>query len=232
MVSVVLACGNSQKKEPEASYESACKKMIEFGVLPTLEKCMDEQEEVKSVFGAKYQEGLLCITSANSKEAVAACMMANMDSKKLEKGLDEYKAKSMSSEAKVELRSMYDGVRVFYLSEQVDPLNPTTVQPKTLPASVGPTPARGACCESDGQCQPNGGLWEHATWQSLGFAMTSPHRYSYEYKRSDDGKSFTVLAHGDLDCDGIYSTYSLKGAVNAEGEVGEHEEVDPIRPLE
>jgi hypothetical protein len=44
-------------------------------------------------------------------------------------------------------------------------------------------------------------------WQALDFQISEPHRYQYSY--SSDGHSFHAIAVGDLDCDGVSSTYTL-----------------------
>ena len=47
--------------------------------------------------------------------------------------------------------------------------------------------------------------------------MSDPHYYSYEYVSEGTGTSarFTARAVGDLDCDGVLSTFERVGAVDA-----------------
>ncbi len=66
-------------------------------------------------------------------------------------------------------------------------------------------------------------------WQALDFAMPYPHYYSYELQV--DEQSFTVTAHGDLDCDGVYSTFSWSGRV-VDGRVVPAAEITIVRTLE
>ena len=95
---------------------------------------------------------------------------------------------------------------------------------KSFPASVGPTPPLGTWCAMGEKCEPNPEVWQHPTWQALDFAMRDPHYYSYEFKTGfrDGAATYTALASGDFDCDGVYSTYSLYGeAVDREVVDGE-----------
>jgi hypothetical protein len=89
-----------------------------------------------------------------------------------------------------------------------------------MPADVGPTPPLGTCCEGDkGKCAPTASWWEHPTWQALNFAVEDPHYFSYQFSsQTVDGRiTFTVRALGDLDCDGVYSTYEMVGRADPGG---------------
>lgn len=61
--------------------------------------------------------------------------------------------------------------------------------------------------------------------------MTAPHRYSYEYSRGASNQSFTAIAHGDLDCAGEYSTFTLYGQV-VDGELQTAGDVIKMNPFE
>jgi type II secretory pathway pseudopilin PulG len=112
----------------------------------------------------------------------------------------KYQRKSESTEARMMLMRMYSGATEHAMDAGAVPA-----------ASAGPTPPLGTCCQQGGTCQPNPAWWADEPWRSLKFSVDDPHRYSYEYKADGSG-GFTVLAHGDLDCDGTYSTFSMKGA--------------------
>ena len=47
--------------------------------------------------------------------------------------------------------------------------------------------------------------------------MDDPHHYSYEF--TSDESSFTARAYGDLNCDGVYSTFEMKGTIAADGSI-------------
>jgi hypothetical protein len=78
------------------------------------------------------------------------------------------------------------------------------------PEAVGMTPAQvpRAECVVDPP-----GTWEHPTWRKLGFSLTTAHCFSFALE-SRNGKglaTFRTRAHGDLDGDGIHSTFALAG---------------------
>jgi hypothetical protein len=54
------------------------------------------------------------------------------------------------------------------------------------------------------------GTWDHPTWRALGFSIpeSEPHWYAYRVEARDEGREVVVVAHGDLDGDGVTSTYT------------------------
>ncbi len=109
----------------------------------------------------------------------------------------KYIKKSKTAEANQFLKKLSDAARM------------TLADGGGLPASVGPTPPIGACCGQSDKCMPDAQLWAHPSWQALNFAMKDPHYFSYEFVNK--GTSYEVKAYGDLDCDGVYSTFVLPG---------------------
>jgi hypothetical protein len=71
------------------------------------------------------------------------------------------------------------------------------------------------------------GTWSHPTWRLLDFTLSEPHAYSFEFTSESDaaGSRFHAVAHGDLDGDGVLSTFDVSGKANADGQVA-------ISPLE
>jgi type IV pilus assembly protein PilA len=57
------------------------------------------------------------------------------------------------------------------------------------------------------------GTWNHPTWRLLDFAFTTPHSYSFAFEsRNAPGEArFRAVAHGDLDGDGLTSTFEIVG---------------------
>ena len=52
------------------------------------------------------------------------------------------------------------------------------------------------------------GTWDHPTWQALGIAYEEPHWYSYRVDVDPDpATAIRVVAMGDLDGDGVVSTF-------------------------
>ncbi len=68
---------------------------------------------------------------------------------------------------------------------------------------------------------PGPGDWAHPTWKALTFEMRDPHYYQYEYVSDGTGAEsrFTVRALGDLNCDGVMSTFERIGTIDSEGNV-------------
>lgn len=78
------------------------------------------------------------------------------------------------------------------------------------PASVGLTPAK---VPAGQRVVDAPGTWDHATWRRLDFRMNEPHGFSYQFEsRNARGTStFAARAYGDLDGDGVTSTFELMG---------------------
>ena len=124
-------------------------------------------------------------------------------------GFTAYKLKSMSSEARVQIRMIADGASTYYMAERVGPDGELA---QALPPAAPVTPPKGSCCKQDkGQCPPDPKLWEGEGWTAVNFQPMEALRYSYELEV--EGDKFTVHAYGDLDCDGTFSDYALSGHV-------------------
>jgi hypothetical protein len=58
--------------------------------------------------------------------------------------------------------------------------------------------------------------WEHPSWKSLGFRAAEdgvPHAFSFAFTSANGPtrSTFTAVAHGDLDGDGVTSTFQVAG---------------------
>ncbi len=107
--------------------------------------------------------------------------------------------------------------------------------PGALDGSVdtGPTPpldvrcARGVAqrCSPGQRSAPgsySGQPWQHPAWSALGLAVDVPHQFHYRFIGVDTngpqgGCQFTVQAFGDLDDDGVYSTFERSGMYDHTG---------------
>jgi type II secretory pathway pseudopilin PulG len=81
--------------------------------------------------------------------------------------------------------------------------------PASAPLTPGPPP-RGRC-EADAA-----GAWDHPTWQALDFRPVpegAPHCFAFQLDTSLSPavSTFRADAHGDLDGDGIQSTFEVTG---------------------
>jgi len=118
-----------------------------------------------------------------------------------------YIKRSKTSEATQNVGAIYRGTVAYY------------EQHGRLPASVGPTPKR---LPTDGTKHvPVAGEWDHPTWRAISFAIGDPHYYQYELEVAGKGKGagFTARAMGDLDGDGIYSTFERAASIDASGNI-------------
>ena len=59
------------------------------------------------------------------------------------------------------------------------------------------------------------GTWNHPTWRLLDFSFDVPHAYSFELvsKNGPDVSTFVATARGDLDGDGVLSTFESSGSI-------------------
>jgi hypothetical protein len=64
------------------------------------------------------------------------------------------------------------------------------------------------------------GTWDAPTWRALDFAFDAPHAYSFAFESSNSAvhSTFTARARGDLDGDGVTSSFSISGSVEPGGE--------------
>jgi hypothetical protein len=64
------------------------------------------------------------------------------------------------------------------------------------------------------------GVWDHPTWRALGFGFDHPHAFSFSFESSQGPGGlghFRATAHGDLDGDGVVSTFEVEGEADASG---------------
>jgi len=120
----------------------------------------------------------------------------------------KYIKKSKTSEARTNIRKVYDGEVAYFSEERVDAAG--TIFPKRF-VSAGPTPATAPGIDK------LTGDWDSANWPELKFGSDSPVLYSYETVSSGSQltSAFTASAEGDLDGDGTTSLFQRVAAVNA-----------------
>ena len=94
-----------------------------------------------------------------------------------------------------------------------------TTIPATVPKGTKYQPKTGNNQDFDSGDQTTG-------WKCLGFAMTQPHYYQYQYTKDtkatgssnpapcDKAPCYETMATGDLDGDGVQSQFSITGKVN------------------
>src|SRR5262249_44354772 len=108
--------------------------------------------------------------------------------------------KAKTAEAVANVKRLYDGAMA---ARAADP------QHRFPKGTLGPTPPLGACCGKGGKCMPYADEWTDPIWRALGFSIDDPHYFAYSY--TSDGQTFTARANGDLNCNGVYSTFEMLG---------------------
>jgi len=113
-------------------------------------------------------------------------------------------------EATMNVRRLFDSSVSYYDSDHATPEG--YIVPAQFPASIPRTPSEIPCGTA---AQPDYELWSAPTWEALNFAVSDEHYYSYQYDSAGTrvGSTFTASAFGDLDCDGVYSTFVRIGEV-------------------
>jgi hypothetical protein len=142
---------------------------------------------------------------------VAITLLVTVSGCPVQDALEKYEDRSKVAEAQTNLRMLANDVQMAMQNERMGPDGtmifgraPTTVAP--------PTPPLGTCCANeDKRCAPDPSLWQGEPWATLNFELGSPHYFSYEYIPENEGRAFTLKAHGDLDCDGVFMVVTTTG---------------------
>jgi prepilin-type N-terminal cleavage/methylation domain-containing protein len=146
----------------------------------------------------------------------------------------KYIKKAKTTEATTHVQKIYGGARTYWMDRNTREGVIVADEPQ-FPTFDGSFAGSGAaktadfnCCAMGSgpneKCAPQTALWENAgpgglAWKALKFSMDDPHYYAYEYTVSNVsgslGSQFTAAAIGDLDCDTLYSRFSMYGEVNS-----------------
>ncbi|MBK07842.1 MAG: hypothetical protein CL932_24115 [Deltaproteobacteria bacterium] len=122
--------------------------------------------------------------------------------------------KSKTTEAIINLKQIAQSSVVYYQSERS---KNGVAQPNTFPSIVF-TPAKPPCFGGVALYKPDYSEWKKAGWEELNFGLTKAHYYRYRIVSTGVGKNavFRAEAQGDLDCDGVFSSYIVRGEVDSE----------------
>ena len=108
------------------------------------------------------------------------------------------------------------------LSEPVEGLKRIAAHATLRAAGLPPESAYPASAPFTPTVTPRGelvldppGTWDSPTWRTLDFAFDAPHAYSFSFESNDtDTRStFIARARGDLDGDGVTSSFAIAGSV-------------------
>ncbi|HSO38954.1 MAG TPA: hypothetical protein VLT33_40775 [Labilithrix sp.] len=128
-------------------------------------------------------------------------------------GTRKYIANAKTAEAKNTLGQLAKLAVASYEAEAVS--TGGTVKRRLCPSASGAVPAD-RMAVSGKKYMSTSADWQkdqsaNAGFACLRFEMGSPQYFQYEYQSTETG--FTVRAHGDLDGNGTFSTFELKGQV-------------------
>lgn len=144
----------------------------------------------------------------------------------LNKAKEEFKAyqnKAKTTEALDMLDKLNKGASAYFSTPRFSPLGEKI--PCQFPASIPATPSIKGCADGavdkdgDGRCDVVPGVWDDPTWNALSFELREPHYFVYQFDSQGFGAeaTFFATAFGDLDKDGVLSTFQRtgKGTVQA-----------------
>ncbi|HLG20439.1 MAG TPA: prepilin-type N-terminal cleavage/methylation domain-containing protein [Bdellovibrionota bacterium] len=120
----------------------------------------------------------------------------------------KYIKKSKTSEARTNIRKVYDGEIAYFDEEHVSRSGSIiTKQFVSAPAQPATPPGIDKSVAN----------WEGSSWKALKFGSDSPVLYSYSADTAGSGttSSFTARAEGDIDGDGTSSLFERVASVNA-----------------
>jgi type IV pilus assembly protein PilA len=127
----------------------------------------------------------------------------------------KYIRRSKTSEATMNLRKLFDSSASYFSREIASRTG--IIRERQFPDATILTPDTGFCSEGTAEkFVPMKTYWEPSSWQALNFALSDPHYYKYQYASTgtDSASGFTARAIGDLNCNGIFSTFERVGTVD------------------
>jgi prepilin-type N-terminal cleavage/methylation domain-containing protein len=128
-----------------------------------------------------------------------------------------YIRRAATVEATLSIRRMYDGAVAYFLGEHADIAG--NIQ-RRFPDSVGPTPA---VIPPGIKVLVSTTEWAQPAWAALTFSVNDPQRFSYSFNNnnlSGAAAAGQVIAQGDLNANGVFSTYERTLQATNEGVQG------------
>ncbi|PIE19755.1 MAG: hypothetical protein CSA65_01110 [Proteobacteria bacterium] len=127
-----------------------------------------------------------------------------------------YLRKAKSVEATEGLGKIRLGAKSFTQVEHVDKTKALLTAGFPV-GDTGWTPSERCCASGTPTCTSAATSWNTPLWRALKFQISGPHYYQFRY--TGTASSFVAEARGDLDCDGVFSSYTIRGTRNADGSV-------------
>jgi prepilin-type N-terminal cleavage/methylation domain-containing protein len=141
-----------------------------------------------------------------------------------------YTRKARTSEARQNVRKIYDAAREYYMEPHyADVVGMTGAMTPRFPAGdFSTTGQHPSCCiwnpaSENPMCPPVASVWETPRWRALKFSMSDPHYFVYLYGAWAADQYFNTGAHADQDCDGAWSHFQMHGFADptyADGPIG------------
>jgi len=211
-----LGCGAGAEAS-KASDEAAARELFDRAIAADLEGDAVAADRLQRQLQAEHPRSRYAtrLTSSGG-DAVGTVAVIGMLSAIGLPAFMKYIRRSKTSEATMNLRKLLDASVAYYHETQ----RATGVG--RFPATVALTPERPACQgDTSVKITPRPGDWDHPSWAALAFEVSDPHYYHYEYVSEGSGATarFTARALGDLNCDGVLSTFERIGFIDEEGNV-------------
>jgi len=125
----------------------------------------------------------------------------------------KYIRRAKAAEAHMNVARIFAGAQAYLHAKHADATG--KVVSCQLPPSVGWTPSQPPCRIGQSKYVSTKATWQAQTWKDVHFILEARHYYQYRLTTTGTGVGATVVveARGDLDCDGTYSSFRLKGTV-------------------
>jgi prepilin-type N-terminal cleavage/methylation domain-containing protein len=124
-----------------------------------------------------------------------------------------YIKRARTAEVPEYMHKIIGGATVYYEADHAD--SATVLLPRQFPDTT--TKEKDCCLYPTLRCDPGAPQYQRVEWRALGFTITTQHYFRPDLYSAgtDQAATFTIEVYGDLDCDGIWSTYSRAGAIDA-----------------
>ncbi|MBL4686506.1 MAG: prepilin-type cleavage/methylation domain-containing protein [Nannocystaceae bacterium] len=131
----------------------------------------------------------------------------------------KYMRRAKTSEARVKLATMFDAISAHYMEHGRCPEGETGQAGVTPPLSVNCNDSEARRCSSAAGMYPATAWTDNPVWSEIGFKIDGEHffHYNLRWTQTADSCQFTAQAFGDLDDDGVFSTFERAGAADVNG---------------
>lgn len=237
---ILVKAGLAEMKKLESTMRASDETLTILGAAFTAHQARRLERLAKPVLDGKR---LSLEIPLDTDSAMTLVAMAGIGAAIAIPAFTKYMRRSKTSEARVQLAKMFDAASAYFNEEQVAPAGVVLPVVHVCPnngkssGTAGVTPPLSVDCTKGpaGRCVPAVGgpveqpgyydltLWlDNPVWNQLNFQMEQAHYFHYDFKWTNTGTGFgscqfTTQAFGDLDGDGVWSTYERAGAADHMG---------------